>query len=31
LLKDDPKICRMAAEYLERHGKRHGNGHFNTQ
>jgi hypothetical protein len=21
LLKDDPKICRMAAEYLERHGK----------
>jgi hypothetical protein len=23
LLKDDPKVCRLAAEYLERHGK-HG-------
>ena len=21
LLKDDPKVCRLAAEYLERHGK----------
>ena len=21
LLKDDPKLCRLAAEYLERHGK----------
>jgi hypothetical protein len=30
LLKDDPNICRLAAEYLERHGKVNGNGNFNT-
>jgi hypothetical protein len=30
LLQDDPNVCRLAAEYLERHGKLNGNGNFNT-
>ena len=24
LLKDDPTVCRLAAEYLERHGRKYG-------